>query len=206
MSAAVCCVSIRGLSLVSVEQFVVQQTSIVLTVIPIILIVLGVVMVGAGFSKKLLHVLVTYSLKARPIENRYVYLILGIIIIGIGSTIYVTSSLPSTITVGPNQVSYQSSFLGAGSMTIASDQIADAYIGQLGQGDLRMSRTFGTSSGSLNIGLFALANGKTAHVVTNNPSSLVIELKNGEYVILGISDMDALTASFSRYVYPLSSP
>jgi hypothetical protein len=177
-----------------------------LTVIPIALVALGAVMLAAGFSKKLAHILATYSLKARPTENRYVYLIVGILVIGIGATIYVTSSLPSTITIGPQYVSYQSSFLGAGSMNVASDQIANAYVGQLGQGDLRMSRTFGTSSGSLNIGLFALANGKTAHVVTNNPSSLIIELKNGEYVILGISDMDALTASFSQNVYQLSSP
>jgi hypothetical protein len=190
----------------SVEQFVVQQTSIMLTVIPIVLVALGAVMLAAGFSKKLAHLLATYSLKARPTENRYVYLIVGMLVLGIGATIYVTSSLPSTITVGPQYVSYQSSFLGAGSMNIASDQIANAYVGQLGQGDLRMSRTFGTSSGSLNIGLFALANGETAHVVTNNQTSLVIELKNGEYVILGVSDMNAFAESFSRNVYQLSSP
>lgn len=190
----------------SVEQFVVQQTSIILTIIPIALIALGAVLLAAGFSKKLAHLLATYSLKARPTENRYVYLIVGALVIGIGATIYVTSSLPSTITVGPNYIGYQSSFLGAGSMTIPTDQIANAYVGQLGQGDLRMSRTFGTSSGNVNIGLFALANGKTAHVVTNNPSSLVIELKNGEYVILGITDMNALTESFSQNVYHLSPP
>ncbi len=190
----------------SIEQFTVQPTSIILTVIPVALIALGAVMVAAGFSKKLLHALVTYSLKSHPIENRYVYLVIGIIIIGLGTTIYVTSSAPSTITVGPQYVSYQSSFLGAGSMKVTSDQIADAYIGQLGQGDLKMSRTFGTSAGNVNIGLFTLANGKTAHLVTNNQTSLVIELKSGEYVILGTSDTEAFAESFSQNVYALKSP
>jgi uncharacterized membrane protein len=60
-----------------VEQFVVQQTSITLTIIPIVLIILGAVLLSAGFSKKLAHLIATYSLKARPTENRYVYLITG---------------------------------------------------------------------------------------------------------------------------------
>jgi hypothetical protein len=184
----------------------VQSASITLTVIPIILIVLGAVMIAAGFSKKLLHTLVSYSLKSHPIENRFVYLILGLIIIGIGATIFVTSSTPSTITVGSQYISYQSSFLGAGNMKVTSDQIATAYVGQLGQGDLKMSRTFGTSTGNINIGLFTLANGKTAHLVTNNQTSLVIELKSGEYVILGTSDTNALAQCFSQNVYQLTSP
>jgi hypothetical protein len=191
---------------VSIEQFTVQPTSLILTIIPILLIALGAVMVAAGFSKKLLHVLVTYSLKSRPIENRWVYLIVGILIIGLGTGIYVMNSIPSTITVGNQYVSYQSSYLGAGSMTINSDQIANAYIGQLGQGNLTMTRTFGTSAGNVNIGLYALGNGKTAHVVTNNKTSLIIELKNSEYVILGTSDIEAFTESFSQNVYQIKSP
>lgn len=190
----------------SAEQFVVQQTSIVLTVIPIILIVLGAVLLSAGFSKKLAHVLATYSLKARPTENRYVYLITGAIVIGVGAVIFMGNALPSTITVGDQYVSYQSSFLGAGSMTIPSDQIVDAYIGQLGQGNLTMSRTFGTSSGDINIGIFRLGNGKTAHVLTNNQTSLIVELKDNTCLILGTSDTYALAESFSQNVYPITSP
>ena len=141
----------------SVEQFTVQSTSFILTVIPIVLVALGAVMIAAFFSKKVLNILVTYSFKARPSENRLLYLLLGIIIIVLGTAIFVTSSIPSTITVGPQYVSYQSSFLGAGSMTINTDQIANAYVGQLGQGDLKLAaRTFGTSDGNLNIGLFML--------------------------------------------------
>ncbi len=187
----------------STEQFVVQQTSIVLTIIPIILIVIGAVFLLAGFSKKLAHLIATYSIKTRPTENRYVYLITGAIVIVIGAVIFMGNALPSTITVGPNYVSYESSFLGAGSMTIPSDQIANAYVGQLGQGELTMSRTFGTASGDVCIGLFTLGNGHTAHVLTNNNTSLIIELTNGEYVILGVSDIDALTESFSQNVYSL---
>jgi hypothetical protein len=51
-----------------------------------------------------------------------------------------------------------------------------------------------------------LANGKTAHLVTNNQTSLVIELKSGEYVILGTSDTNAFAESFSQNVYALKSP
>jgi uncharacterized membrane protein len=126
-----------------VEQFVVQQTSITLTIIPIVLIILGAVLLSAGFSKKLAHLIATYSLKARPTENRYVYLITGAIVIGIGAVIFMGNAIPSTITVGDQYISYQSSFLGAGSMNIPADQIANAYVAQLGQGDLTMSRTFG---------------------------------------------------------------
>jgi hypothetical protein len=167
------------------------------------MIILGAALLSAGFSKKLAHFIATYSLKARPTENRYVYLITGAIVIGISAVIFMGNALPSTITVGDQYVSYESSFLGAGSMTITADQIANAYVAQLGQGDLTMSRTFGTASGDVCVGLFTLGNGHSAHVLTNNNTSLIIELISGEYVILGISDMDALTASFSQNVYPL---
>jgi hypothetical protein len=189
----------------SIEQFTVQPISFATTIIPIILIAIGAIMIAAFFSKKVLHALVTYSLKARPSENRFLYLILGIVIISIGTAIFVTSSIPSTITVGPQYISYQSSFLGAGSMTINADQISNAYVGQLGQGDLKLSaRTFGTSDGNVNIGLFLLSNGKTAHVLTCSQTCLAIELKNGEYVILGTSDTNALATSFSQNVYQLT--
>jgi hypothetical protein len=163
-------------------------------------------MIAAGFSKKILHAIITYSLKSRPIENRYVYMVLGIIIVGLGVGIYSMTSSPSTITVGPQYISYQSSFLGAGSMKVTSDQIANAYIGQIGQGNLTMSRTWGTSAGNVNIGLYALGNGKTAHVLSCNQTSLVIELKNGEDIILGTSDTNALAASFSQNVYQITAP
>jgi hypothetical protein len=82
----------------------------------------------------------------------------------------------------------------------------DSYIEQLDQGNLTMTRTFGTSAVNVNIGLYALGNGKTAHVVTNNKTSLIIELKNSEYVILGTSDIEAFTESFSQNVYQIKSP
>jgi hypothetical protein len=163
-------------------------------------------MISAGFSKKILHAIITYSLKSRPIENRYVYLIIGIIVVGLGTGIYLVTSSPATVNVGPQYISYQSSILSGGSMTINADQISNAYIGQIGQGDLKMSRTFGTSAGNVNMGLFQLANGKTAHVLSCNQTSLIIELKNGEDVILGTSDTNALAESFSQNVYQIKNP
>jgi len=48
-----------------------------------------------------------------------------------------------------------------------------------------------------------LGNGKTAYVVSNNSTDLIIQLDGGKYVILGTSDTNALVASFSQSVYPL---
>ncbi len=188
----------------SIEQFTVQPTSIVLMIVTVGVLALGTLLFAAGFSRRLRETIANYSLKAHPSENRFIYLIVGALVIGIGITIFAATCIPSTITVGSGYVSFQSmDFFGAGSMKIASGQIANAYIGQLGQGDLKISRTFGTSDGNINLGLFTLANGKTAHVITNNQTSLIIELNTGDYVILGTSDTEALAASFSQNVCSL---
>jgi len=127
-----------------------------------------------------------------------------VICLGIG--IYAITSTPATIVIGPQYVSYQSGILNGGSMTVTSNQVSNAYIGLLGQGDLRMTRTFGTSAGNVNMGLFQLANGKTAHVVSCNQTSLIIELKNGQNVILGTSDTNTLAVSFSENVFQMKTP
>jgi hypothetical protein len=57
-----------------------------------------------------------------------------------------------------------------------------------------------------NVGIFrtfTLGNGKTAYVISNNSTDLIIELNSGKYVILGTSDTNALATSFSQSVYQL---
>jgi hypothetical protein len=190
---------------VLLEQFTVQPTSAILTVITAGVIALGIFMIIVGTSKKLTHILATHSLKMHPVESRLVYLIVGVIVIGVGVTIYATTSIPSTITVGDHYVSYQSPpIIGAGNMNVTADQIASAYIGHLGQGDLTLKKEYGTNAGSVNIGVFTLGNGKTAHVLTNNSTSLIVALKDDSYLILGTSNTMAFAESFSRNVFPIA--
>jgi hypothetical protein len=79
-----------------------------------------------------------------------------------------------------------------------------AYLGQIGSGNLTLSKQHGTNYDHFNVGIFTLGNGKTAYVVSNNSTDLIIQLSSGGYVILGTSDTNALATSFSRSVYPLN--
>jgi hypothetical protein len=51
--------------------------------------------------------------------------------------------------------------------------------------------------------MYTLGNGATAYVASTNTTSLVVELKNGEYLIVGTSDTQALANSFAQNVHPL---
>ena len=121
---------------------------------------------------------------------------------------YAFGGMPSTITVRSSYLYIQSSpFFGIGNMNITSSEIASAYVAQIGSGNLTLSiRQDGISAGNLNLGVFTLGNGKTANVVSNNPTDLILQLNNGQYVILGTSNTTALASSFSQNVYQLKSP
>ena len=69
-----------------------------------------------------------------------------------------------------------------------------------------MDKQYGLNSGNTNIGVFKLGNGATAYIASTNSTSLIIQLKTGEYVIVGNSNTDALARSFSENVYELKSP
>lgn len=51
--------------------------------------------------------------------------------------------------------------------------------------------------------MIVLANGATAYVVSDNSTSLVIGLSDGNYVILGTNETSALVMAFSKYVHPV---
>jgi hypothetical protein len=89
-------------------------------------------------------------------------------------------------------------------MNITTNKIASAYVGQIGSGNLTLSKQHGTNYDHFNTGIFTLGNGDTAYVVSSNSTDLIIQLNSGEYVILGTSNTFALATSFSQSVYPLN--
>ena len=96
-------------------------------------------------------------------------------------------------------------FLG-GEKNVTSSEIVAAFVGQIGSGDFTLNKQSGANNGNTNVGIFTLGNGATAYVASTNSTDLIIQLKNGQYVILGTSNTDALAASFSQNVYPLKPP
>jgi hypothetical protein len=182
---------------VSVEQFTVQPSSSLGTIALVVLVVTGAV---------LLLLAVATGSRAKTIRRTFVALmIIGLVVIGLGVWLFFTSNTPSTITVGSGYVNIQSpSFNGAGNMNITANKIASAYVGQIGSGNLTLSKQHGTNYDNFNVGIFTLGNGDTAYVVSNNSTDLIIQLNNREYVILGTSNTNAFATSFSQSVYPLN--
>ncbi|MGA3291157.1 MAG: hypothetical protein ABSD42_13065 [Candidatus Bathyarchaeia archaeon] len=181
----------------SVEQFTVQPSSSLGTIALVVLVVTGAVLLLLTF---------TTGRRAKTIRRTFIVLmIIGIVVIGLGVWLFFASNTPSTITVGSGYVSIQSpSFNGAGNINITANKIASAYVGQIGSGNLTLSKQHGTNYDHFNVGIFTLENGGTAYVVSNNSTDLIIKLSSGEYVILGTSNTNSLATSFSQSVYPLN--
>lgn len=122
---------------------------------------------------------------------------------------------PSTVTVGSGYINVQFSGFSpnlpgipfvSGNKNVTSSEISTAFVGQIGSGDFTLDKQYGANAGNINIGLYKLGNGATAYVASTNSTDLIIQLNNGQYVILGTSNTDALATSFSQNVYPLKSP
>jgi hypothetical protein len=88
-------------------------------------------------------------------------------------------------------------------MNITADKITSAYVGQIGSGNLTLSKQHGTNYDDFNVGIFTLGNGAKAYVVSDNSTDLIIQLNSGEYVILGTPNTNTLATTFSQLVYPL---
>jgi len=184
---------------VSVEQFTVQSSSGTGTIALIILVATGVVLLVLALAT---------GRRAKTVRRTFVtLLVIGLAVIGLGVGLFFAIGTPSTITVGSGYVSIQSSsFSGAGNLKVTSNQIVSAYVGQIGQGNLSLSKQHGTNYGNVNIGVFTLGNRATAYVVSNNSTDLIIQLTSGKFLILGTSNTNALAISFSHSVYQLSTP
>lgn len=147
------------------------------------------------------------KIRARPAVIALIFALI-IFLFGVGLTSF--ASAPSTITIGSGYITLHSSSFSIIPLPIeknfTSSQISNAFVGQTGSGNFTLSRQYGTVYGDINIGVFTLGNGATAYVLSNNSTDLIIQLNNGQYVILGTSNTNALAASFSENVYPLKSP
>lgn len=180
----------------AVEQFTVQPSSTLGLIALIVLVVSGIVLLLLAFI---------FGRRAKTIRRTYfVLIIIGLATMGIGVWFYHDATMPSTITVGSGYVSIHSPGLfGAGDRNVTTDKISSAYVGQLGSGNLTLSKQHGTNYDQFNVGIFTLGNGKTAYVVSSNSTDLIIQLNSGEYVILGTSNTGALATSFSHSVYAI---
>ena len=179
----------------SVEQFTVQASSSVGAIALVALVVIGAALLLLAFIT---------GRHAKTVRGTFIGLmIIGLVVIGFGVLLFFVSDASSTITVGPGYVSIQSpSFNGAGNMKITASEMVSAYVGQIGSGNLTLTKQHGTNYDNFNVGIFTLGNGSTAYVVSNNSTDLIIQLKSGEYAILGTSNTNALATSFSQLVYP----
>ena len=167
----------------------------------------GVIFIILGVLDKKFNS-IGYSL----LNSKYGRIIGGIVLIALALiTAFVVYYTPTEITVGTGYINVQFPIFSAlppiGDKNITSNQIASAFVGQIGSGDFSLNKVSGFNCGNINVGVFTLGNGATAYVVsTNSTADLIIQLNNGQYVILGTSNTNALATSFSQNVYQLKSP
>jgi hypothetical protein len=193
-----------------VEQFLIQPPSdILVNSSMLVLVALGVVLIAIGVSSKLLDAIRHLSIGFH--SNKYVAIVGGILILVVGIGLFFNVNAPSTVTVGSGYVDVKFSMLSpipfvGGEMNITASEIATAYTGRIGAGAFTLDKQYGLNSGNTNIGVFKLGNGATAYIASTNSTGLIIQLKTGEYIIVGNSDTEALARSFSENVYALKSP
>jgi hypothetical protein len=192
-----------------IEQFTVQAPySVFITILVIIPIAFGAVLILSSLSSRIAKVLSSMSLSG---GNKYVYLTCGIVLIVLAGGLSYYWYAPSTVTVGSGYINIQFASLSpipfiGGEKNVTSSEISTAYVGQIGSGAFTLNKQYGNDLGNTNIGVFTLGNKATAYVASTNSTDLIIQLNNGQYVILGNSNTDALAASFSQNVYLLKSP
>jgi hypothetical protein len=92
----------------------------------------------------------------------------------------------------------------SGNKNVTSDEIATAFVGQVGSGDFKLHKNYGANFGDTNVGVYTLGNGASAYVATTSSTCLVIELKTGEYLIVGNQDTQTIANSFSQNVHQLT--
>jgi hypothetical protein len=209
----------------SIEQFNVQP----LMPYGIIFTIAGI-MVVIGIVLLVTNLLLRNRLKDRPtfggkmggigimgVNSKYGLTLLGIALIilsGFIGIVPVLTSSPSVITIGYGYVNVESKdFVRYGSIlsvndnkNVTSEEISAAFVGQVGSDDFKLHKESGTNFDDTNIGIYTLGNGAKAYVATTNSTCLIVELKNGEYLLMGTSDTQTLANSFSQNVYPLTTP
>ena len=206
------------------DQFVVQPVVSVTgpIIVGVVLIVIGVVLVLVAVSNRLFQLSYVadringFFSVSKDTGNKYAWVIVGVLLLVTGSFVVcaVTSiSSSSVVTVGDGYINIESKaftfegiFYISSNKNVSSADVATAFVGQVGFGDFTLQRSLGLDSGDTNIGIFILGNGATAYVASTNATNLIIELKNGEYIIVGTSDTQALANSFAQNVHTLLTP
>ncbi len=113
-----------------------------------------------------------------------------------------------TITVNPGEISLSSFPLLSASFQ--ANQVKSAYVTTLGNFSL-VSRgppgsNWGTTTwGDYSVGVFLGPGGQTCEVMTGSPQVLVVQLTNGQCLVLGPQDMSGLVSAFSTDIGQVSS-
>ncbi|MCL2256778.1 MAG: hypothetical protein FWC14_01035 [Candidatus Bathyarchaeota archaeon] len=191
-----------------VEQFNVSTSSPSgMDTIAVTLLIVGIVLL-------IVNLLLYRYLKDHSISGKHSLAIIGIILIIAGGILYgaTSPSTASVVTVGDGYINveashftYHGAIFGARSNKNAtSEEITTAFVGEVGSGNFSLHKDYGLNFGDTNVGRYTLGNGATAYMATTNSTCLIVELKNGEYLIVGNSDTQAIAHSFSQNVYPLA--
>lgn len=139
-------------------------------------------------------------------ERRAKLLVVGVIFLVAGAGVYFVTSptQQDSITVNSGFIQVSTSQFD---IQVPVAQIAHAYVVNLSDWNVSISsRTDGSAFGSYRSGYFALSNGAKAEVLTTGDANLVLVLNSGTYVILGPSDFQAFTNSFTQNVLRLPFP
>ncbi|MCL2135785.1 MAG: hypothetical protein FWH37_09645 [Candidatus Bathyarchaeota archaeon] len=195
----------------AIEQFIVQSATLTgLRIVVIALIVSGVVLLATNLlrynqlANRLKHNrrVGGFSL---GLKSKYSLAVWGILLIVIGCFLHMTSTATSSVvTVSPGYININP-LAFSGNRTVTSEEIATAFVGQLGSGNFTLHKQYGVDVGETNMGVFTLGNGAKAYVASTNSTSLIIELTSGEYIIVGNQDTQTIANSFSQNVHKLVS-
>jgi len=181
-----------------------------------VLIVVGVVLLIScillytGFKDR--QVFGGKTMNGIGVNSKYGLAILGVVMIVIGGCVCITTLSHSIVTIGDGYINVKSSdnfigafFTGNVNKNVTSEEIVVAFVGQVGSGDFKLHKQYGINFADANLGRFTLGNGAIAYVVSTNSTSLIVELVNGEYIIVGSSDTQTIAGSFSRNVQSLQT-
>jgi len=183
--------------------------SVALTAIVVVFIAVGIIFIVLGVLGKF------RASGISLLNGKYGGIIGGIVLIALALGLFFVYYAPSTITVGSGYVNVQFGGFSpnlpfipfiSGNKNVTTSEIANAFVGQIGSGDFSLDKQSGLNLGDVNIGVYTLGNGATAYVASNNSTDLIIQLNNGQYLIIGTSNTSALATSFSQNVYQLKSP
>lgn len=137
-------------------------------------------------------------------RSRRQFLAMLVVVIALFAGVYVfihdRTNLPAEVTIGNGYIQISSS--ETGTMNFTSAQISNAYVAQIGSGNLTLSKQRGLNNGVDRLGFFTTGNGSTAYVVSSVQKDLVIQLTSGNYVIVGNSNLTSMVSLFNEEVYP----